>query len=185
MTNARGEMKFPIKVDVKVSIPSEMVMLQKNSVETVVGTYLQVAVTTRASDGSYIYSCDSFGAMVKCCGSDSFKIFNVTGEARSLIELLNVDGLKSVYGLPCAQSYTYASSVGRTLLQATLQIERQSYGRPPDGQNVLKASSRIALVAQQNGNGKHFGGHSADLPREWYITVYGFLVVLLSSGGSN
>ncbi|KAF5204727.1 Nuclear pore membrane glycoprotein [Thalictrum thalictroides] len=159
------------QVDVKVSIPSEMVMLQNFSVETVVGTYLQAAVTLRTSDGSNFYSCDSFSSMVKWnCGSDSFKIFNVMGEARSLIELPDVDGLYSLYDLPCAQINIYASSVGRALLQATLQIERQPYGHPSDGPKVLKASSLIGsynpLVAQQIGNGNHFGGHSADLPSE-------------------
>ncbi|PIA51702.1 hypothetical protein AQUCO_01100520v1 [Aquilegia coerulea] len=155
------------QVDVKVSIPSEMVMLHKFSVETVVGTYLQAAVTLRASDGSNFYRCDSFSSMVKWnCESDSFEILNVMGEARSLI----VDSLNSLYDPPCAQTNVYASSVGRALLQATLQIERQSYGHPSDGPNVLKASSLIGaynpLVAQQIGNGNHFGGHSADLPTE-------------------
>ncbi|KAF9625307.1 hypothetical protein IFM89_021246 [Coptis chinensis] len=122
------------QVDVKVSIPSEMVMLQKLPVETMVGTYLQAAVTLRASDGSYFYSCDSFSSMVRwTCGSESFRISNTTGQGSSLIKQPDVDDFKSSYSPPCAWTNLYAFSAGRALLHATLQKELLSSGYPSDG----------------------------------------------------
>ncbi|KAF9590251.1 hypothetical protein IFM89_032029 [Coptis chinensis] len=159
------------QVDVKVSIPSEMVMLQNLHVETMVGTYLQAAVTLRASDGSYFYSCDSFSSMVRwTCGSESFRISNTTGQGSSLIKQPDADDFKSSYSPPCAWTNLYAFSAGRALLHATLQKELLSSGYPSDGPSVLKASKLIGaynpLLVQQIGNGNHFGGYSIDFPRE-------------------
>ncbi|KAL5718155.1 hypothetical protein ACHQM5_011091 [Ranunculus cassubicifolius] len=153
------------QVDVKVSVPSQMVMLQNFPVETVVGTYLQAAVTLKASDGSYFSSCESFSSITKWnCGSGYFKIFNTTSEASTMIKLpQNDQGFNSLFGPPCAWTNIYTLSAGRSLLHASLSSSM-------DGSDFLKASSLIAaynpLVVQQIGNGNHFGGYSLDLPSE-------------------
>lgn len=117
--------------------------------------------------GSHFYSCDSFRSMVKWnSGSESFKIFNTTGEAEILIKQLDVEAFKFIYGPPCAWTYIYANSAGRSLLHATLQTQSHLLNLPVDSSYVLKAASPIAaynpLVVIRIGDGDHFGGYSVD-----------------------
>ncbi|XP_026442426.1 nuclear pore complex protein GP210-like isoform X1 [Papaver somniferum] len=156
------------EVAIKVSVPSSMVMLRSFAVESVVGTYLQAAVTMRAPYGSYFDRCDSFSSFIRwTVGSQSFEIVNTTGKA-SAFKLSNIDGYQSLYSPPCAWTYVYASGVGRAILHATLSKELESFDHPSDEPVVLKASSMISahhpLVVQQAGNGNQFGGYWAELP---------------------
>ncbi|OVA20622.1 Bacterial Ig-like [Macleaya cordata] len=158
------------EVVIIVSVPSSMVMLPNFAVEAVVGSYLQAAVTMRASNGSYFYRCDSFSSFIRwTVGSESFEIVNKAGEASAFNKLPNIEGYRSLNSPPCAWTYIYASSVGRAVLHATLSKELESFDHPSDAPIVLKASSLIAayhpLVVQQAGNGNQFGGYWVDLPR--------------------
>ncbi|KAF8399768.1 hypothetical protein HHK36_015638 [Tetracentron sinense] len=118
--------------------------------------------------GAYFYRCDAFSSFIRWkTGSESFKIVNSTGEESLLDKLPNNEGFKSVYSRPCAWTYIYASSAGRTMLHATLSKELKSFDNPLDGPIILKASSHIAafppLVVHQAGHGNQFGGYWVDL----------------------
>ncbi|KAK9119821.1 hypothetical protein Scep_017914 [Stephania cephalantha] len=155
------------EVVVKVSTPFSMVMLKNFPLETVVGTYLQAAVTLEASDGTYFYTCDSFNTYISWnSGSESFKIVNMTSEVYRL--KLSDNGVsESLYGPPCAWAYIYASDVGRALLHATFLRDLQSSSHQI---NSLKASSHIVsyspLIVQHGGNGNKYGGYWVDLVRQ-------------------
>ncbi|KAI3985657.1 hypothetical protein MKX01_033940 [Papaver californicum] len=162
------------EVAIKVSVPSSMVMLRSFAVESVVGTYLQAAVTMRAPYGSYFNRCDSFSSFIRwTVGSQSFEIVNRTGKA-SAFKLSNIDGYQSLYSPPCAWTYVYASGVGRAILHATLSKELESFDHPSDGPVALKTSFVISahhpLVVQQAGNGNQFGELNVMLiggPEQW------------------
>ncbi|KAF7130117.1 hypothetical protein RHSIM_Rhsim10G0015700 [Rhododendron simsii] len=152
----------PINYDevvIEVSIPSSIVMLPNFPVETVVGSHLQAAVTMKASNGAYFHKCDAFSSSIKWkAGSESFAIVNVTGEP-FVFDMLA--------GPPCSWTYVYASSSGRTLLQATLSKDYQLFDHSYSGPIILKASSRIAayrpLILHQASDGNQFGGYWFDL----------------------
>ncbi|XP_042500148.1 nuclear pore complex protein GP210 [Macadamia integrifolia] len=158
------------EVVIEVFVPSSMVMLQDFPVETVVGTHLQAAVTLKTSNGAYFSNCDAFSSFIKWkTGSDSFRIVNSTSETLALDKLLNIKGFKSLGSPPCAWTFIYASTSGRTMLHATLSKELKYFDHSVDGPIVLKASSHIAayppLTVKQAGNGNQFGGYSVDLDR--------------------
>ncbi|KAI8533615.1 hypothetical protein RHMOL_Rhmol10G0023300 [Rhododendron molle] len=147
------------EVVIEVSIPSSIVMLPNFPVETVVGSHLQAAVTMKASNGAYFHRCDAFSSSIKWkAGSESFAIVNVTGEP-FVFDMLA--------GPPCSWTYVYASSSGRTLLQATLSKDYQLFDHSYSGPIILKASSRIAayrpLTLHQASDGNQFGGYWFDL----------------------
>ncbi|KAK9117285.1 hypothetical protein Sjap_016232 [Stephania japonica] len=166
VVSAFDSMNFD-EVVVKVSTPFSMVMLKSLPLETVVGTYLQAAVTLKDSDGSYFYSCDSFNTYISWnSGSESFKIVNMTSEFLPL--KLSDNGVsKSLDGPPCASAYIYASNEGRALLQATFLRDLQSSSHQT---NVLKASCHLVsyrpLIVQHAGNGNKYGGYWVDLVRQ-------------------
>ncbi|XP_043725573.1 nuclear pore complex protein GP210 [Telopea speciosissima] len=158
------------EVVIEVFVPSSMVMLQNFPVETVVGTHLQAAVTLKTSNGAYFYKCDAFSSFIKWkTGSESFRIVNSTGETLALDKLVNIEGFKSLISPPCAWTFIYASTSGRTMLHATLSKELNVFDHSLDGPTVLKASSHIAayspLTVQQAGDGNQFGGYSVDFGR--------------------
>ncbi|KAG5527197.1 hypothetical protein RHGRI_028185 [Rhododendron griersonianum] len=160
VVQAKKPGKATIKVVViEVSIPSSIVMLPNFPVETVVGSHLQAAVTMKAPNGAYFHRCDAFSSSIKWkAGSESFAIVNVTGEP-FVFDMLA--------GPPCSWTYVYASSSGRTLLQATLSKDYQLFDHSYSGPIILKASSRIAayrpLILHQASDGNQFGGYWFDL----------------------
>ncbi|KAJ8622832.1 hypothetical protein MRB53_031361 [Persea americana] len=110
------------EVIIEVSIPSSMAVLRNLPVETVVGTYLQAAVTMKASSGNYYCRCDAFSSFIRwqvLTGSEYFKIANTT-EAWAFDMLPYHVGSKSLYGRPCAWASLYAANAGRALIQAAL-----------------------------------------------------------------
>lgn len=109
--------------------------------------------------GAYFHRCDAFSSSIEWkAGSESFAIVNVTGEP-FVFDMLA--------GPPCSWTYVYASSSGRTLLQATLSKDYQLYDQSYSGPIILKASSRIAayrpLILHQASDGNQFGGYWFDL----------------------
>ncbi|CAK7328122.1 unnamed protein product [Dovyalis caffra] len=74
---------------------------------------------------------------------------------------------ESFYGPPCSWAYVYASSPGKTMLQATLSKEYHHLDQSIHGLISLKASSHIAayppLTVHQVVDGSQFGGYWFDL----------------------
>ncbi|GMH15008.1 hypothetical protein Nepgr_016849 [Nepenthes gracilis] len=152
------------EVVVEVSAPSSMVMLPNIPVETVVGSYLQAAVTMKASNGEYFYECDAFRSSIKWnTASELFVVVNSTAAVSLRDDLENVELSKSAGGPPCALAYIYAASPGRAVLQATLSREHQILDHPFDRPIILKASTPIAsyspLIVHQVSDGNQFGGY--------------------------
>ncbi|KAJ9135376.1 hypothetical protein P3X46_032567 [Hevea brasiliensis] len=153
---------------VEVSIPSSMIILQKFPVETLVGSHLQAAVTMKASNGAFFYSCNAFHSFIKwITGSESFVVVNATKEPPVLEKLGNVELHDSVYGPPCSWTSVYALDSGQTMLHAVLSKEYDHYDHSFHEPIILKASSRIAayppLIVRQVGDGNQFGGYWFDL----------------------
>ncbi|KAF2308465.1 hypothetical protein GH714_009821 [Hevea brasiliensis] len=153
---------------VEVSIPSSMIILQKFPVETLVGSHLQAAVTMKASNGAFFYSCNAFHSFIKwITGSESFVVVNATKEPPVLAKLGNVELHDSVYGPPCSWTSVYALDSGQTMLHAVLSKEYDHYDHSFHEPIILKASSRIAayppLIVRQVGDGNQFGGYWFDL----------------------
>ncbi|PSS30358.1 Nuclear pore complex protein [Actinidia chinensis var. chinensis] len=147
------------EVVIEVSVPSSMVMLRNFPVETIVGSHLQAVVTMKASNGAYFYRCDAFSSSIKWkAESESFTIANVTGKP-FMFDMPS--------GPPCAWTYVYASTSGRTMLHATLSKEYQQFDHSFSGSIILKASLQIAaypqLIVHQAGDGNQFGGYWFDL----------------------
>ncbi|CAN0904175.1 Nuclear pore complex protein GP210 [Linum grandiflorum] len=152
------------EVVIEVSLPSSMSMLPKFSVETVVGSHLQSAVTLKLSNGAYFYRCDAFHSFVNWrTGSDSFVVLNATEQFLAVEELAD-SAHRDVTGPPCSWTNIYASDSGQTLLQAILSKEYHSFDNHYHGPLVLNASSRIAayppLILGQLGDGNQYGGYS-------------------------
>lgn len=156
------------EVVIEVSIPSSMVMLRSFPVETVVGSYLESAVTMKASNGTYFYRCDAFSSFVKWkAGSESFIIVNATGGKPMLGMLENFKLHASFNGPPCSWTYVYASGPGQAMLHAYLSKDYRHVDNSLKEPIVLKASSRIAaylpLRVCQACDGSKFGGYWFDL----------------------
>ncbi|XP_022152143.1 nuclear pore complex protein GP210 isoform X1 [Momordica charantia] len=156
------------EVVIEVALPASMMILPSFPVETVVGSYLQAAVTMQSSNGVYFYCCDAFNSHVKWkVESESFKIQNKTWEMPVLDVLENVDLRGSFYGPPCSWTSVYASGSGHTTLQATLYKEYQHFDLSFHGPIVLRASLQIAayppLLVGHMDDGSQFGGFWVDL----------------------
>ncbi|XP_065877577.1 nuclear pore complex protein GP210 isoform X2 [Euphorbia lathyris] len=155
------------EVIVEVSIPSSMIMLQNFPVETVVGSHLHVAVTMKADNGGFFYSCNAFYSSIRWkAGSESFLVVNATEEPPVLEKQGNAGLHVSVNGPPCSWAYVYTSGSGQTMLQATLSKEYHHYDHSFHEPVVLKASTRIAayppLILHQVSDGNQFGGYWFD-----------------------
>eukprot|EP00268_Persea_americana_P027648 TRINITY_DN2697_c0_g3_i2.p1 TRINITY_DN2697_c0_g3~~TRINITY_DN2697_c0_g3_i2.p1 ORF type:complete len:1086 (+),score=189.17 TRINITY_DN2697_c0_g3_i2:239-3496(+) len=157
------------EVIIEVSIPSSMAVLRNLPVETVVGTYLQAAVTMKASSGNYYCRCDAFSSFIRwqvLTGSEYFKIANTT-EAWAFDMLPYHVGSKSLYGRPCAWASLYAANAGRALIQAALL--KDLWSSNSEGHVILKASGVVGayhpLVVRQAGDGNRYGGYWVDLTR--------------------
>ncbi|XP_062106942.1 nuclear pore complex protein GP210 isoform X1 [Humulus lupulus] len=156
------------EVIIEVSIPSSIVMLRNFPVETVVGSYIQAAVTLKAPNGAYFYRCDAFNSFIKWkAGSEFFIVGNTTKETPPLDVLGNADLFTAFHGPPCSWKSIYASRAGRDLLHASFSKEYDHFDSSFHGPIVLKASSRIAayppLIIHQAGDGNQFGGYWFDL----------------------
>ncbi|XP_050223905.1 nuclear pore complex protein GP210 [Mercurialis annua] len=154
------------EVVVEVSIPSSMIMLQNFPVETVVGSYLHAAVTMKASNGGFFFSCNAFHSFIRWkTGSEFFVAVNVT-EDPSFLEKPGNSNLHS-HGPACSWAYVYASASGQTMLHATLSKELSLYDLSFHRSIILKASIGIAaylpLTVRQVGDGNQFGGYWFDL----------------------
>ncbi|XP_031406672.1 nuclear pore complex protein GP210 isoform X1 [Punica granatum] len=157
------------EVNVEVSTPTSMVMLQNFPVETIVGSHLEAAVTLKALNGDSFYRCDAFNSYIKWkAGSEFFTISNATGEAPKFDKLVNTDVLSLVSGPPCSWTSIYAAGPGQTMLHATLSKDYSDHLQY--GPIVLKASSHIAayapLLVSQVGDGNQFGGYWYDLAKQ-------------------
>ncbi|KAF4381614.1 hypothetical protein F8388_021242 [Cannabis sativa] len=159
-------------VIIEVSIPSSMVMLRNFPVETVIGSYLQAAVTLKAPNGNalgaYFYRCDAFNSFIKWkAGSEFFIVGNTTKETPPLDVLGHADLFTAFHGPPCSWKSIYASRAGRDLLHASFSKEYDHFDSSFHGPIILKASSRIAayppLIIRQAGDGNQFGGYWFDL----------------------
>uniref|UniRef100_A0A7N0VKF9 Uncharacterized protein n=1 Tax=Kalanchoe fedtschenkoi TaxID=63787 RepID=A0A7N0VKF9_KALFE len=141
-----------------------MVMLPNLPVEAVVGSHVQAAVTMKASDGSYFYSCGALSSVVKWkAGSESFVVVNGSNYKSSLDKLYKTMVNLSVYGPPCAWISLYAHSPGHDVLHASFSREYHHFDHPLHESFVLKASKRLAayspLTVVQAGNGNQYGGY--------------------------
>ncbi|XP_022934341.1 nuclear pore complex protein GP210 isoform X2 [Cucurbita moschata] len=155
------------EVVIEVALPASMVILPSFPVETVVGSYLQAAVSMQSSNGDYFYRCDAFNSHVKWkVESESFKIQNKTWEMPVLDVVENVEPRGFSYGPPCSWASVYASGSGHTVLQATLYKEHQHFDLSLHGPILLKASVQIAayppLLVGYIGDGSQFGGFWVD-----------------------
>ncbi|XP_016903284.2 nuclear pore complex protein GP210 isoform X1 [Cucumis melo] len=155
------------EVVIEVALPGSMMILPTFPVETVVGSYLQAAVSMQSSNGDYFYRCDAFNSHVKWkVESEFFIIQNNTWEMPVLDVLEKVELSGSSYGPPCSWASVYASGSGRTMLQATLYKEYQHFDLSLHGPILLKASLLIAayppLLVGHIGDGSKFGGFWVD-----------------------
>ncbi|XP_047338499.1 nuclear pore complex protein GP210 [Impatiens glandulifera] len=146
------------EVATEVSVPYSMTMLPEFSVETIVGSHIEAAVTMKSINGAFFDRCDAFYSAIKWkLEGQSFKILNTSRE--SIIT-------NTLAGPPCAWANAYAASPGRALLCATLSKEFEHFDRPLPENIMLKASSRIAayspLIVHQAGNGNQYGGYWFD-----------------------
>lgn len=152
------------EVEIEVSIPSSIIMLQYSPVETVVGSSLVASMTLKASNGDHYVRCDAFSSAIRCnTGSDSFRIIYTERESFLLDEQEVPDLYVSLYGPPCGWARIYASGTGRTMLHASLKKEYHLPDLSLSGSIDLKASVLIAaylpLFVHQAGDGNQYGGY--------------------------
>ncbi|GAB2264624.1 hypothetical protein Droror1_Dr00028013 [Drosera rotundifolia] len=152
------------EVMVEVLPPSSMVMLPYFPVEVVVGSYLQAAVTMKASTGDYFFRCDAFRTSIKWnTGSESFMIVNSTTIASSMDHMEITELSMSAYGPPCTSTTIYAVNQNRAMLHAALLRENHYFDKSVEDQVILKASVHIAsyspLQVRQTSDGSQFGGY--------------------------
>ncbi|KAI4366879.1 hypothetical protein MLD38_022689 [Melastoma candidum] len=153
------------EVSIEVSLPASMVMLQTFPVETVVGSYIEAAVTLKTSDGSYFYRCDAFDSFIKWkTGSESFVVVKERREDIDYQRAVPNDMSTLIDGPPCSHAIIYATGIGQAMLHATLP--KDYYDFDTSGSTTLKASLRVAayppLVLLQQGDGNRFGGYWYD-----------------------
>lgn len=152
------------EVEIEVSIPSSMIMLQHFPVETVVGSSLVASVTLKTSNSDYYFRCDAFISAIRWnTGSDFFRIVYTEKESFLLDEQEVPELYASLYGPPCAWARIYASGTGRTMLHASLKKEYHPLDLSLSGSIDLKASTLISayppLFVHQAGDGNQYGGY--------------------------
>ncbi|XP_017229094.1 nuclear pore complex protein GP210 [Daucus carota subsp. sativus] len=152
------------ELEIEVSIPSSMIMLQQFPVETVVGSNLAASVTLKDSNGDNYFRCDAFSSAIQWnTGSDSFTIVYTERESFLFDEQDVPDLLASLYSPPCAWARIYASATGRTMLHASLKKDYHPLDHSLTGSIDLKASALISaylpLFVHQAGDGNQYGGY--------------------------
>lgn len=152
------------EVEIEVSIPSSIIMVQHFPVETVVGSSLVASVTLKASNGDHYFRCDAFSSAIRWnTESDSFRIVYTDRESFLLDEQEVPDLNVSLYGPPCAWARIYASGTCRTMLHASLKKEYHPPNLSLGGSINLKASALISaylpLFVHQAGDGNQYGGY--------------------------
>lgn len=163
------------EMEVEVSVPSSMAMLELLPVEVAVGSQLPAAVTLRSSTGRLYSRCDAFNSFIRwqIFGAvHTFDVLNGTSWESFLGVMDAVGGTKlpnkKAPNVPvCAWKSLYASEPGKAALHAYLTGINKEFIDDIDAPVSLKVSWTVAayapLIVQQAGDGNSFGGYKFDV----------------------